>query len=480
MSATVRNFKERILIGNTGTTQVTSDAPVHIQEQLEQGGTYVAEFNVNQDEVELDTDVLVAIDHINQGVATDDGYEMKRLYLGVVNKITAVSYPHQVTVTCTGPLALLRKSPSVDIDVSSYTDITLARYILTFCGVDFDDADISGVGAQLGPRVPVFWTANQTGQALLDELDSVFGCATIEIGEGRVFRFPYSRVPYDYDSSDVSKVFYRGQIGGTFYGNERDRGDIDSIQNVWIVTGASWQGATGSDTEGCNYTIFGKAQAVHPKLGAGVEVKGELSSDFIQDEGVAAMIAERQLRWYCREPDTIRIDTSNDGLLNVGDVIGVRDSIYGIDLATTARYLILNITREGDDMTIDGVGGVAITEYSVNSGIELCCGTQKNDGTCSDDGNNPGPDNGPDPGKPDDSFTGHCDPLSDPTCIPGDDYPLPPEIDTEDPYICSSDGGVSTGSPGAAHDGGGGTTDCIGFITDVEGAWHHRCYAERA
>lgn len=471
---TLRRFKTRILVGSDPDyVEILSDVPVRIQEQLEQAVTSVAEFGVTLENWTLERNVPVVIDHINQGVVTEDGYEMKRLYTGVTNSIAGVSYPNKVAVTCAGVLSKLRFSRQDDLVLTGMTDQEAVQTILTFCGIPFTSGDIKGRSYELGAIKAVFWKKGQSAAEIVQELDRVCGYATIEIGNGRVVRIPYSRVPYDYTSDSITKSFRRGQAGSTFYENERDRGGVDQVQNYWRVTGLSWDGEEDEPDEGCHYTIWAEAYAIHPNLGEGVWIAGDFSSDFIQSEALAKEIASRMCRWYNREPDTIRVRTSNDGTLNVGDVIGVTDSVYGIDLPNAKRYLILNIARDGDFMTVDGVGGTEGDVDTLTSGIELCCGHQQEDGTCDEEGDNPSPDESPTPNIPPDSPTGHCDPIADPTCIPGEDYELPEAPNVEDQFIgCETQGIDNPDSDSGVHMGAG-TFDC------TTPGWYPRCYAPR-
>lgn len=469
----VRHFKTRILLGaSTPYTEVTTETPVKVQEQLLEAVTNVAEFNVIEETATLTTHRPVKIDHINQLVATPDGYQMRRIFTGIVNRINAVSFPHSVTVTCTGPLAKLRKTRTTDYAFDSVLDVEVVKYVLTWCGILFDPTDIQGWNYFLGTPRTIYWRAGQSGAEFLQEIDRVFNMATIEIGEGRVVRIPYSLTPYDYTSDQITKSFVRGQAGSTFYDNERDRGDVDAIQNFWRINGMSWTGEKDSADEGCNYQVYAEAEADNAALGVGVRIGGDFSSDLIQDPDLAQYIAQRQMKWYNREPDTVRIETSNDARLNVGDVIGVRDSAYGIDLPNAKRYLILNVTREGDLMTLDCIGGVAGATGDVTGGIEVCCGTQQEDGTCVKDPSG-GPNDGPSPQKPPDSPTGHCDPIADPTCIPGVDYPLPPAPNTEDPFVDCTEQPVGVDTGEVAEHMGAGTFDCL------TPGWWPRCFAAR-
>lgn len=439
----LKHFFNRILLtGGEENVMITTDVPVRTQEQLEDSVTYVAEFNVIEETTPLSSNMTLQIDQLNRMLVDDDGVQTRRMFTGIINHIEGTSYPNEATVTCTGRLARLRLTRTADLDLTGMTDGEAVMEILDRCGISYDPDDIFDYGYQLGQIEKVVWQKGTPASQMIQELDRVFSMATIEIGTGRVVRIPYSRVPYDYSNSAIAAEFRRGDANTEFYENNRGRGDIEAIQNYWRVNGLSYQGAENTDAEGCNYTYFAVGQDAHAKLGAGVFIgPNEFSSDIIQSEALAKQIARRMMRWYNREPDTIRIVTLNNIFINVGDVVAVFDPAWGIDLTGTKRYLVLNISRDGDDMTIDGIGGSAGAAGEIHGGIEVCCGTQQDDGTCVDEGTDPSEGDVPDPGAPPDSPTGHCDPLTDTTCIPGEDYELPEEPDVDHPVIC--DGGNS-------------------------------------
>lgn len=443
MSTVKQLFNRILLIGGTSNIQVTTESPLRMQEQLEDSVTYVAEFEViEQLAAPLSSNTPVQIDQVNRLVNDGSGYLTRRLFTGTINHIEGTSYPNSAAVTCTGKLGRLRLTRTTDMNLTGMTDGAAVKAILSYCAIPYVAADIFDYGYVLGAVKPVKWQKGTSAAEMVQELDRVFAMATIEIGSGRVVRIPYSRVPNDYASAAIAAQFRRGDGTTEFYDNSRSRGDIEAIQNYWRVSGLSYTGPEHSPTEGCNYTFFATGQDVHPKLGAGVFIgPNEFSSDIIQSEVLAKQIARRMMRWYNREPDTIRITTFNNPLINVGDVVTVLDPAWGIDLTGTKRYLVLSISREGDDMTIDGVGGTAGEQGTIHGGIEVCCGTQQEDGTCVDDGTNPDDGGGPSPSAPPDSMTGHCDPLTDTTCDPVIDYDVPEDFDTEHPFINCEDSG---------------------------------------
>lgn len=449
-SALIRNFWNRIIYGPDDTLAKVED-DVHIQQSLEGAVTYVAEFKPTG----FQTSVLnqgqeITIDALSFEATVDGTYEMRRVFTGVIDPRNAAGYPNSVTVTAVGNLRKLRKTRQTDYDLTGKTDTQVVKDILTYCGIAYDSANIAGDGYVIGQLVPMTWKKGQSGIELLSELDTVFGYATIELGDGTVVRFPYSKVPSEYDdlvyvTRGTIKDYRVGTVGLTFYGDERSLGSMDEIKNHWTVNGVSWTGAEGSADEGCDFQIYAEASAENAILGTGVYQHDEISSDFIQSTDLAYKIAARMMRWYNRRSDVVRIEGGNDPKVGVGHLIGVRDSGYGIELDTTQRYLVTNTSREGDFLTIDAIGGAPGAVGAIASWVKKCCGTQKEDGTCEETLGGTSGDN--EPGVPDIPDIGECDPLTNVNCIPG--------IDTEtdganfiDPLIgCTRDGSLITCDP---------------------------------
>jgi hypothetical protein len=291
-------------------------------------------------------------------------------FSGTLNTITAARFPNEVTLTCTGPLAKLRRTRVTDLDISGQTDEQAAKTILSFCGISYLDANIAGNGYVLGQRVPIIWKAGQSGAELMAELNRVFGYALIEVGDGIVCRFPYDLAP---SVADSVKLF---NAGNSYYYHDgsRIRGDIDAIQNIWDITGASYECPGSTTEETCTCAIWAHAEADHPKLGAGVYTQSQtFSSEIIQDANLAQAIATRQMRWYNREPDNIVIETYNDPTMAPGRVVSIIDSVYGMDFSTETAYLVLRLDRRGDFMTLNCVGGAAGATGTVTSGVEKKC-----------------------------------------------------------------------------------------------------------
>jgi hypothetical protein len=440
----IRKYWHRILAGTTPVL-VESEDPVKINESLEDAATYVAEFAVTAVNAATYLGQAVTIDQVK--LDTVGGVlNMRRQFTGIISSHSAVGFPHKQTVTCTGRLAKLRKRrQGTDYNLTGKTDIQAVKDLLTLCGISYTSGDIGGWGYQLGQVKPVYWRVGQPAIEVISELDRVFGCATIEIGNGRVVRFPYSKVPEDYASGkygayNVQWRFIAGQDNVFFYNDERNRGSVDDIQNYWRVEGLRW-----TDNNNCERQVIAEAYADHPVYGSGFTAGPEtFSSDFIQTEELAKAVAIRLMRWYNRIPDMVRIETANIATITPGDLISVLDPAQSMDLTTEKTYVVVNVSREGDLMTIEAVGGDPGPTGTVTSKIEVCCGTQREDGTCTDSGTNPGPVSGPAPDTPPNSGLGHCDPLEDATCIPGVDYPLidPPNI--FDPFIgCYRNGSLT-------------------------------------
>lgn len=429
MAGQVRDLWLRVSVD--GQLTATS-APVRIQQQLEGAVTTVAEISLASTTPALATNAAVTVHHVNRNLSPDPNYQSRQLFAGIVNRISGVGAPHGVTLSCTGALAQLRRTRPDEWAMTGLTDTQVVRAVLTYCGVPYSAADIRGWDYQLGMTalagaadrdVHPTWRIGQSGAEIIGELDRVFGCATIELGDGRVVRFPYSLAPYQYVNPVYAKTFTRGQAGATFYSHERDRGDLDQIQNYWIVRGLSFTIGAGAD-EGCQYSLYAGANADHAALGAGVEVgRQEFSSDLIDSEALAKAIAIRLMHWHNREPDSIRIQCGNDARVGVGSLVLVRDPSYGIDLGSSKRYLITGVSREGDTMLLDGIGGPTGAVGSVRSHLVRAC----ND-TSSELGTDPPAFGAPDPVLPD--FPGLGDispdlpPVEPPTGPPEDQEPF--------------------------------------------------------
>jgi hypothetical protein len=415
-------------------TRVDLAAPPAQNEQLEGWTTYVCEAELaDQPDLALGQSVRLAqVDF--------DAAQQAVQFRGIVDHIAVSSFEHRVVLTCTGPLARLRRVPTGDHDLTGMTDGQAVMHVLNSCNISYTAADIQDAGYVLGAQVPVIWHRDQPGWEIVRELDRVFGMATIEIGDGRIVRFAYDRAP---GASLISRTFERG-VDATFWRNERDYGALDAIQNVWQVTGASWDGA-----DGCHYTVWARAEGANPAFDSpNVRVRRQdFSSEIIQDQALAEAVARRMMRWYNRQPDEVTIETLNDPNITPGDVVGVIDPVYGIGLTSAAPYLVLAVDRRGQEMTLSCVGGPAGSEGTVTSGVEKRCNKTTSNTTI------PGSYSPP--------------PVSAPPAVPldpwscatdgGPDWICPPsEVNTTDPYIgCEDVDGMAGSVPPEWVDGSG-------------------------
>lgn len=453
----VLNRYLRVVVGaDEDSTVVGSSSPVRFQQALEDAVTAVVELTSAQESPVLAANQRVRLDLIQRGSVPADGYSVGPIFRGTLDQFRGVSSPHAVNLLAKGPLARLRRSFDADYDLSDLTDEDAVSAILTRCGISHDSADIDGTGYVLGAHEPVIWRAGQAGAEVVPEIDRVFGCATIEIESARIIRFPYSRVPAHYDPATYAATYRRGQAGVNFYEHERARGDLDQIRNYWRIQGLGYDGAEGTADEGCTFQVWATGKADNATLGAGRLVGPDVfSSDLIQSEARAKAIAQRLMSWWNRLPDTIRIVAPLDVDVIAGSLVLVRDNAYGVDLTSDTAYLVYNKGFEGESsMTLDCIGGPSGVIGTLTSGIDRCCGTQQEDGTCTDVGTNPDPDfpggglGGIDtpgwpelPPLPDIDI---CDPLTDPLCVlepPGGGTTEPPN--TEDPFVdCTETGNL--------------------------------------
>lgn len=431
ISMTVFQRWYRVLMGS-GDDQIVvpTDASqaVRTQQSLDSAVTMVGEVTLAKVPSILETGVAIRIDQMNLRNPDDDEVEINRQFTGTVNIPVGTSFPSNSQLTCTGYLSRLRRVVLADHDLTGMTDNEAAEYILDICNVPFDSADIHGWGYELGQVKPVIWTAGTSGASVLTDMDRVFNCSTMELGSGRVFRIPYNRAPYQYDSPTFAEAFRKGSPGHAFYSNERTRGDIDQVQNYWEVQGLSWEGAEGAADEGVRYQVYARAYADHAILDPSIYigVGQPFTSDLIQTEDVAKAIAIRLMQETNREPDTIRIDSANQYRIVPGALILVKDQTPDVDLQSDKRYLVTSVTRETDFMSIEGVGGPTGATGTVSSGI-----WKETPDATTDVGTDPGAF---DPGLPD------LPPFDDPGFeIP--EFPDPGEItipDTTDPLLCDT------------------------------------------
>ena len=357
MSITVRRLWHLFKLAGT---RVDLAGPPVQNEQLEGWTTYVCEAELE------DQPALALGQSVSLAQVDFDAAQQAAQFRGIVDHISAASFEHRVVLTCTGPLARLRRVPTSDHTLTGMTDGQAIKHVLDSCNISYAAADIQDAGYVLGAQAPIVWHRDQPGWEIVRELDRVFGMATLEIGNGRIVRFAYDRAP---SAALISRTFERG-VDATFWRNERDYGSLDAIQNVWQITGASWEGS-----DGCQYTVWARAEGANPALDSpSVRIRRqEFASDVIQDQALAEAVARRMMRWYNRQPDELVIETLNDPTISPGDVVGVIDPVYGIGLTTAAPYLVLAVDRRGHEMTLTCVGGAAGSEGTVTSGVEKRC-----------------------------------------------------------------------------------------------------------
>lgn len=345
--------------------------PVQIQQSLTSGETYVCQFDLyGRPTIRVGQVIDVRqVDYLGHAAAT--------AFHGRINKISASHFPHQVTVTCQGPLAKLRRARlSGDHTLNGLTDGEAIQYLFGYCGIAYDPALIADAGLVLGPREDIFFKEGQSAQSFVAALDDLLGMCTLELPDGTPCRFAYSLVPADYPSGYITLAADGSDV--YVYENQRDHGDIDAIRNAVAVTGASWE--CGADNQ-CTCTPWAKSNADNGVLGSGVRTEAlSTSSEFIQDEATAAALATRLMRWNNRQPDSLRLVAPN--YLNVipGRPVDVIDPVYGIGLPTATRYLVTEKQQEGDIMTLTLTGGAAGVVGPVSTGVEQVCSERTNPG----------------------------------------------------------------------------------------------------
>jgi hypothetical protein len=361
------------------------------REQLEGAITRVLEVEL-WDQPDLDTNLQAEL-HAEELIGATSVFQFR----GHSNHISATANKHRVVITNTGPLARLRNCPAQNHNLTGRTDGSAVRWILDQCNIDFDPDDIQSAGYVLGAIAPIYWPRDVPGAQIIQQLDAVFGMATIEIEDGRIVRDFYDRAP---DETDIIKTYTAGVDIEFWDPSIRDRGDLDAITNLWQVRGVSWTDPDTDTTNGATNTIWARGDGDNTAFSPGDRNRaGSFQSDIIQSIDLAAWVAARFMRWYNRQPDEITVDVLNDASINPGDVIGVRDPVYGVDLSVGADespYLILTLDRKGDVMTLHCVGGPSGSEGTITAGIEVVQNNTTDPGTDTPPDFEPGPD--PTPG----------------------------------------------------------------------------------
>lgn len=370
---TNREYNHRVILNSSSTLNLAG--PVQQQEGLRSGETYVCQFDVWDSDTIRRGDSIV-IYHKNRATNVNTAQ-----FKGVVSKTSASRYPHRMTVYCQGPLARLRRARlSTDKDFTGYTDGEVVIYLLDYCGITYDPADIADAGFVMPSNEAIIWKVGQRAADFLAQLDEFLAMATIETYAGRVVRFAYDMVPSNYPAAYAT---YRANTSGDpLYDSNRDRGNLDAVRNVVKVSGATWE--CGPDGE-CSCSPFANGTGTYPLLPAGTFTEPlTFSSEFIQNSATALAVATRLLMWNNREPDTMSVDVANDPNVMPGRPINILDAAYGIDLGSDRRYLVTGVVRDGDIMTLTLEGGTAGNVGSIDSGIDQECNQDGSSGT--DDG----------------------------------------------------------------------------------------------
>ena len=302
-------------------------------------------------------------------------------FKGHSNKISASAHPHRVVITNVGPLARLRQCPTRNHNLTGMTDGQIVRYILFHCNINFQDANIQSANYVVGAIEPVYWLRDMPGAELIQELDRIFGMATIEIENGIILRFPYERAP---STANITKTYTVG-VDAEIYDDQRARGDLDAITNIWQVTGLSYTTPESEGGDGATRTIWARGEADNPAFNTGDRNRsGSFQSSIIQSQSLAEYVVRRLMRWWNRQPDEITVIADNLISVRPGTVIGFKDPVYGIDLpagAVNTPYLVLTVDRRGDDMTLQCVGGPAGALGTITSGIEVIQNDDDSPGT---------------------------------------------------------------------------------------------------
>lgn len=291
----------------------------------------------------------------------------KYQFAGTIREFDGDSATEVLIIRCVGILDDLNTARiTTDLNLTGMTDGEAVEAILTASGIPFDHADIADFGYVLGAEVPIYWRIGQTGAALIGAIDDVFGMKTLEVGNGRVVRFRYDLAP---DVGDAYRLYTRG-TDADVENVHRTYGNRSLRQSYWDVQGASY---TCGDS--CNCQVWANAVGSNPRKRSRVNA-GEAppyQSDIIQDEDLAAWVAERLMRWYNRTPSSVQVTTSNDVSVHPGTVISISDDTYQIDHSTITAYTVLTVERHGDEMTLTCEGGAAGSTGTITTGVNKRC-----------------------------------------------------------------------------------------------------------
>lgn len=314
---------------------------------------------------------------------------------GFIDAIEIESSPWSYRCRCTDQLSKLRRTKSgSDMDLTGLTDGEAWKAIADYCGITYDDDDIADMGYVLGVRAPILWISDGSTPAsqIIKELDDIFQCHTLTIGNGRVIRHHYD--PYPSSGAFAYASYTRGS-SIRLQGLHRTIGGSDSIQNVWRVTGATIESEDGS----CSTTPWALARDGNEELGSRhIRISEQsITSDLIQDESLAIFIATWKMGETNRVSETGSMQLFNDAQIRPGSVVGIIDTTPGMDAESARWCLVTSVERAGFGMTLQLTAGPPGEVGTLTHGMNLVCNDSSGDGGGADDGFDP-PDPDPFPG----------------------------------------------------------------------------------
>lgn len=348
---------------------------------------------------------------------------------GTIDSIEVESTPWSYRCRCVDQLAGLRRTKNgSDMNLTGMTDGEAWKAIADYCDVTYDDDDIADQGYILGARAPIYWLADgQTpGSSMIQELDSIFRCMTLTIGNNRVIRLNYDPFP---PNGDQAKQTYTKGISLRWQAHHRSRGGSDTIQNVWNIKGVTIE----SEDNSCTTQPWARAVDGNEVLGGPGRkvVEQSVDSDLIQDTSLAEWIAKWKMGDTNRRAETGTANIFNDPNIHPGAVVGLHDGTQGID-ANIRWALVQSVQRNGPVMTLTFTAGPAGDIGTITSGMDVQCNDTSSDGGDADDGFDPDdPGELPDTSLDDDDLTG----IDDGTDPDTDGTDSPPPID--EPIVCT-------------------------------------------
>lgn len=292
---------------------------------------------------------------------------------GTVNGIDVESQPWSFRITACDQLEKLRRvRQTSDLDLTGMTEGEAWKAIADACGIDYDDADVDGAdsGYVIGAHEDVKWHKDGTtsGAQIIQELDSVFGNATMTIGDNRVIRIHLDEVPDD--ATGVIRTFTKG-TSANFLAHRRSKGNRDQLQNVWNVLGVRREVSKTCTAQSWASAVSGSGYLAsrHVRVPA-----GSFSSDLIQDESLAVAIVERLMKRTNRLPDNATIAALYDPNVHPGSKIKVIDITYGIGTTGAGRlFMVRSVSLQGNTMTLDCQAGPPGDVGTVTHGTEKVC-----------------------------------------------------------------------------------------------------------